>query len=66
MFDFLFKNREKEIQSLLDVIMIDVAKLNLSKLAIDDCKSHCEIRHSDSDRQFRKTKMGVPVECPAE
>ena len=39
MFDFLFKNREKEIQSLLDVIMIDVAKLNLSKLAIEKAVS---------------------------
>ena len=39
MFDFLFKNREKEIQSLLDVIMIDAAKLNLSKLAIEKAVS---------------------------
>ena len=39
MFDFLFQNREKEIQSLLDVITIDAAKLNLSKLGIEKAVS---------------------------
>lgn len=35
MFDFLFFNRDKEIKSLAEVITVDLAKLNLSKLAIE-------------------------------
>lgn len=35
MFDFLFINRDKEIQSLAEVIAVDLGKLNLSKLAIE-------------------------------
>lgn len=35
MFDFLFQDRNKEIQSLAEIIAIDMEKLNLSKLAIE-------------------------------
>ncbi len=35
MFDFLFQDRNKEIQSLAEIIAVDMAKLNLSKLAIE-------------------------------
>lgn len=35
MFDFLFRDRNKEIQSLAEIIAIDMEKLNLSKLAIE-------------------------------
>lgn len=35
MFDFLFFNRDKEMQSLAEVIAVDLDKLNLSKLAIE-------------------------------
>ncbi len=35
MFDFLFINRDKEMQSLAEVIAVDLGKLNLSKLAIE-------------------------------
>lgn len=35
MFDFLFQDRNKEIQSLAEIIAVDMEKLNLSKLAIE-------------------------------
>ena len=35
MFDFLFQDRNKEIQSLAGIIAVDMEKLNLSKLAIE-------------------------------
>ena len=35
MFDFLFQNKNKEIQSMAELITIDLQKLNLSKLAIE-------------------------------
>lgn len=35
MFDFLFRDRNKEIQSLAEIIAVDMEKLNLSKLAIE-------------------------------
>ena len=35
MFNFLFQDRNKEIQSLAEVISLDMAKVNLSKLAIE-------------------------------
>ena len=35
MFDFLFQYRNKEIQSLAEIIAVDMEKLNLSKLAIE-------------------------------
>lgn len=35
MFDFLFWNRDKEVQSLAEVITVDLAKLNLSRLEIE-------------------------------
>ena len=34
MFDFLFQDRNKEIQSLAEIIAVDMEKLNLSKLAM--------------------------------
>lgn len=35
MFDFLFQDRNKEMQSLAEIIAVDMEKLNLSKLAIE-------------------------------
>lgn len=35
MFDFLFWNRDKEVQSLAEVIAVDLTKLNLSRLEIE-------------------------------
>lgn len=35
MFDFLFQDRNKEIQSLAEIIAVDMEKMNLSKLAIE-------------------------------
>ena len=35
MFDFLFQDRNKEIQSLAEIIAVDMEKLNPSKLAIE-------------------------------
>lgn len=35
MFDFLFWNRDKEVQSLAEVITVDLTKLNLSRLEIE-------------------------------
>lgn len=35
MFDFLFQDRNKEIQSLAEIIAVDMEKLNLSKFAIE-------------------------------
>lgn len=35
MFNFLFRDRNKEIQSLAEIIAVDMEKLNLSKLAIE-------------------------------
>ena len=35
MFDFLFQDRNKEIQSLAEISAVDMEKLNLSKLAIE-------------------------------
>ena len=35
MFNFLFQDRNKEIQTLAEVISLDMAKVNLSKLAIE-------------------------------
>ena len=35
MFDFLFQDRNKEIQSLAEIIAVDMEKLNLSKLTIE-------------------------------
>ena len=35
MFDFLFQDMNKEIQSLAEIIAVDMEKLNLSKLAIE-------------------------------
>lgn len=35
MFDFLFQKKNKEMQSMAEVIALDLEKLNLSKLAIE-------------------------------
>ena len=35
MFDFLFWNRDKEVQSLAEVITVNLTKLNLSRLEIE-------------------------------
>lgn len=34
MFNFFIQNRNKEMQSLAEIIAVDMAKLNLSRLAI--------------------------------
>ena len=35
MFDFLFQKKNKEMQSMAEIITLDLEKLNLSKLAIE-------------------------------
>lgn len=35
MFDFLFQKKNKEMQSMAEIIALDLEKLNLSKLAIE-------------------------------
>lgn len=35
MFNFFIQNRNKEMQSLAEIIAVDMAKLNLSRLAIE-------------------------------
>ena len=35
MFDFRFKKKNKEMQSMAEIITLDLEKLNLSKLAIE-------------------------------
>ena len=38
MFDFLFQDRNKEIQSLAEIIAVDMEKLNLSSIRVEAVK----------------------------
>ena len=75
MFDFLFQNKNKEMQSMAELITLDLQKLNLSKLAIEKAvmmiaraiaKSDIVIQ-SDSDQkrkiEYRLNVMPNDHEC---
>ena len=64
MFNFLFQDRNKEIQSLAEVISLDMAKVNLSKLAIEKAmlmiakaiaKSDILIQTDNKEKEKRNT-----------
>lgn len=69
MFDFLFQKKNKEMQSMAEVIALDLEKLNLSKLAIEKAvmmmQSNCKVGHNSSDRQHTEKQYRVQTQCNA-
>ena len=68
MFDFLFQDRNKEIQSLAEIIAVDMEKLNLSKLAIEKAimmiakaiaKSDILIQTESKEKHKREYRLNV-------
>lgn len=68
MFDFLFKDRNKEIQSLAEIIAVDMEKLNLSKLAIEKAimmiakaiaKSDILIQTENKEKRKKEYRLNV-------
>lgn len=68
MFDFLFQDRNKEIQSLAEIIAVDMEKLNLSKLAIEKAimmiakaiaKSDILIQTENKEKRKKEYRLNV-------
>lgn len=59
MLDFLFKNKENEIQSIMDIISVDIKKLEISKLAFN--KGVGMIAHAIAKSEFIVQREGGRV-----
>lgn len=73
MFDFLFQDRNKEIQSLAEIIAVDMEKLNLSKLAIEKAimmiakaiaKSDILIQTESKEKNKKEYRLNVQPKYP--
>ena len=71
MFNFFIQNRNKEMQSLAEIIAVDMAKLNLSRLAIEKAmlmiakaiaKSDILIQTESKDKRRQEYRLNIP-EC---
>ena len=68
MFNFFIQNRNKEMQSLTEIIAVDMAKLNLSRLAIEKAmlmiakaiaKSDILIQTESKDKRIQEYRLNI-------
>lgn len=68
MFNFFIQNRNKEMQSLAEIIAVDMAKLNLSRLAIEKAmlmiakaiaKSDILIQTESKDKRRQEYRLNI-------